>query len=795
MSERIALLRETIDGLNAAGVRQTYFYSLAYHSLRQTRGESIQIRRAKAQVYILDHAPLAVLPHELIVGSLAAFCPVMKDEMSASQMLDQARYVLDSYIEQGGRARDQSVPGIPTFEQEFSGKQSRWALMSRVHHDANISYSDLQNLIAQMKTEYESLAPYEIGRELERAFKQDYGDAKRELDTLPWFAANHLSLDYGRVLDVGLRGLEAEVKRGLADADPEKIEYYQSAYMVLQAAQRFILRYANAVSGAANRSRINDPKEAQSSRAEELSRIAFALRRIAIEPANSFYEGVQLTWMLHIMMSMLGGSALSFGRFDQYLGARYEQDIANASITKEEAYELLCCLWHKINEPKLRTVQSMTLGGVTRDGNDAANELTRLCLDVVRDMKLPYPNVGVRINRQNEPWLLDAVIESICRGAGQPMIMNDDIWIENLVRLGHRLPDANDYYNMGCVEIMVPNKMPNWGVTDPIAFPMLIGRVLDRFVQGELALGSFDQFMEGFKAEMRMAVQRDYLEAQGKIKRIPNACYDPFASLMIDGCLEMGRDMFQNGSELGTHWSIYAYGLGTAADSLMAVKKWVYDQKTVSLEQLNQALSDDFQGREQLRNMLSGAPHYGNDLDEVDAIARSVMRCFNDAVFALNTPGARDKFVSTLFGYFFHIYHGEITAATPNGRRAGEPFSDSMGPSQGMDTSGPTAMLNSALKLDQSMLTGGYALNMKLSPTITQDEQGKSALRALISAYLMDGGPQIQFNFVDAEQLRDARIHPERHGDLIVRIGGYCEYFVNLDASLQQEIIQRTVHG
>lgn len=787
MSERIDNLRSTIEQLNDAGVRRTCFYQLAYESLSVTRGQSTQTRRALAQAHILDNAKLAVLPYELIVGSASAFFPLCENAPAEDAQLTMARQVLDEYLkDRDAKNKAQVKGGIRTFEDNFTTKKSRWALMSRVYHDASISYDALQALIRRMCGEYQGrLEKYEIGRELERAFKLDYGKAvKAEIDDTPWFAANHLSLNYGKLLHEGFAARIAAIRARSVHAPGE---FYDAQLIVAQAGSRFFSRYAAFVADAA--------QAAGGARGEELSSIAQMLARLATDPAETFLEGVQFTWMLQVMMTLLWGSALSFGRFDQYLYPLYERDIQAGRLDRDQAYEILCCFWLKVNEPRMRTVQSLTLGGVTPEGEDAVNPLTQLCLEVVRDMRLPYPNVGARISRKNPDWYRDAVIDSVRMGAGQPMLMADEVWIANLKRLGYADRYANDYYNMGCVEIMIPGKQPNWGITEPIAFPMLFEEVLNRYAGREQELDSFTKFQHAYYAVLSEKVEADYLEALDKQADKAGKCYDPFASMLIDGCLENGRDMFQGGAELGAHWSFYAYGLGTAADTMMAIKQCVYQQRQFTLAQLAQMLRDNFARFPLERRLLASCPHYGNDQQEVDALARDILTRFNDQVFAYNRPGAKEKYVSTLFGYFFHIYHGEITGATANGRLRGEPFSDSMGPSQGQDVSGPTAMLNSVLSLDHHKVTGGYALNVKLNPSLVAGEAGQAALSALLYAYLEDGGPQVQVNFADAETLRRAKLQPQKYRNVIVRIGGYCEYFVNLDEALQDEIITRTVHG
>ncbi len=787
MTERIQAFRKIIDDMNDAGVRRTCFYDLAYASLCQTRSESIELRRAKAQAYILDHAPLAVLPHELIVGSPSNFFPLCESTPDVETQRKTARKLLDTYLANRTQ-RNQAVKrdGIRTFEDDFTTKKSRWALMSRVYHDASISYDELQSLIRDMYAEYAPhLEKYEIGRELERAFKLDYSsEVKEEINSLPWYAANHLSLNYGAMLTDGFAKRIATIRSHL-EQTPNN--FYQAQLIVAEAGSRFFARYGAFVAAEA--------KHTQGNRAAELSEIAAMLSRLSVEPAQSFREGVQFTWMLQVMMTLLWGSALSFGRFDQYLYPLYQRDLASGKITRIAAYELLCCFWLKVNEPRMRTVQSLTVGGITPDGKNAANELTAVCLEVIRDMHLPYPNVGARINKINPEWYRNAVIDSVATGSGQPMLMADELWIENLRRLGYSEQYANDYYNMGCVEIMLPGKQPNWGVTEPIAFPMLFEKVFERYAGRESELACFADFRAAYDAILDEAVAADHAEALEKQMDKSGKCYDPFASMLLDGCLKSGRDMLQGGAELGTHWSFYAYGLGTAADTMIAIKKSVYDEKRFTLAQLADILGRNFEGAEIERHILENYPHYGNDQDEVDAEAQHILSRFDNAVFAYNSPDNPEKCVSTLFGYFFHVYHGEITGATANGRLRGVPFSDSMGPSQGMDIEGPTRMLNSALKLDHSKVTGGYALNLKINPSVVRGDAGKCALSNLLYAYLEDGGPQVQLNFVDADTLRNAKREPAKYRNIIVRIGGYCEYFVNLDEALQDEIITRTLHA
>ena len=513
---------------------------------------------------------------------------------------------------------------------------------------------------------------------------------------------------------------------------------------------------------------------------------------MSVAPAQTFREALQTVWLLHIMANIVGGSAMSFSRFDQYMLPYYEHDIDNG-VPREELKELLSCFWIKVNEPKLRTVQSMTVGGARPDGSDGCTDLTLLCLETARDMKLPYPNIAVRVSKDSPEWLYNAIIDTIKAGCGQPMILNDDVFIANFMKLGYPTEIANDYFNMGCVELMIKGKQSLWGNGGSIVYTDCLQQTLDAYVRGELAADTFEMFMDYFIGRIQQSIQKCYDDSLARKKTMEN-CYDPFCSILTQDCIARGKDMHHGGSACPPHWSIYAHGLGTLADSLAAIQKFVYLEKKLSLDTLIEALDANFLGYEEVRLMLDRAtPAFGNDIDAVDDIANQVFYALTKAIFDLNSLGS-DKYVATFFSYFSHVLSGEVTKATPNGRLAGQSLSDSMAPTQGKDVSGPTKMLNSVLKIDPSFVTGGYALNLKMNPALTKGSQGEKALKGLLKAYLWGMGPQIQVNFVDAEALKEARTHPDKHRNLIVRVGGYCEYFVNLDRTLQNEIIERTEH-
>lgn len=798
MNKRIENLKTYIQDLNQ-GVREKNLYEYVGESLKQTEGDPVQIRRAKAFQNIMERTPQLVLPYELITGTMLGQCPLKKDVLSKEDQRKKAIETMEAYLDEKKRnvAVDEIVydeEHIKSFEESFQSKKSRWSLMARVYQDSSVPYDDLQDLIAEMKEIYEpqGLEAYEVGRELERAFKIEYeGDNKKRFDDLPYFIGNHISLNYERIIKVGLAATKDRIQNLLDDCeDDKKKEYYQATLITANATIAFIHRYADTVRS------LSEETLTTQERSKELKRMADILDTIAENKASSFYEATQLMWMLHIIANIQGGSALSLARIDQYLYPFYKKDLENGDITEEFAKDLLSCVWLKVNEPRMRTVESVTLGGIDREGNDAANDLTRICLQVAADVRVPYPNIGLRINKKNPDWLYDESILTTASGAGQPMLLNDEIWIESLKKLGFSQEDANDYYNMGCVELEVPGKQPSYGVCEAIAFPVLIEEVMRKYKEGIYEIHTYDDYFEAYKKELDLAIEADYEEAVGKRNMMKDRCYDPYSSMLIDGCLESGTDMLQGGSELPTEWSVYAYGIGTAADSLYAVKKVVFEDKAMALDHLNDVLDANFEGYEAERRLLSDCgEHYGNDQSGVDEVANQVLDHFTKQVDSLNHRGMGDVFVSTLFGYFFHIYHGEIAKATPNGRKKGEPFSDSMGPSQGKDVNGPTRLLNSVLALDSGKITGAFALSFKMNSSFFSDETGRNAMKDLLKTYIEAGGPQIQVYTTNAEDLKDAMVNPDKHRDLIVRVGGYCEFFVDLDRTLQKEILSRTIYG
>ncbi|MDR1107264.1 MAG: hypothetical protein LBL44_12990 [Treponema sp.] len=789
----ILKFKKTIEDLMDAGVRKTVFYPLVAESLAETVGQPQQIRRAKAFEHLLDSVDLPVLPHEILGGSILGMWPVDHSVPDYAEQLKEAEAAIEAELKGSGAVREKDAVRFEAAV--LRNSPSRWALMARDNFDANIDYSRLQKITGELQRKYErspSITPQHIAKVLEFTFQYDYGEeAMRLIDGLPWISANHLHLNYRMIINTGYGKLLEKIEKKLAETrDAGKKEFYAAARISVMAAIRYIRRYAGVYSQAAK-------KEPDSARARELSSIGVTLEKAASEKAATFREALQLLWITHIIANTAMGSALSFGRFDQYMFPFYENDIKNGIITAGEVRELLCCMMLKVNEPKMRTVQSVMLAGTTPDGGDGANELTRVFLEAARVVRLPYPNIAVRVAGGLSPeWLYDESFETIRQGFGMPMLVNDDVWIKNFQALGYRIGDARDFYNMGCVEMLIQNRHAGW-VSLPgtfLSYPQILGEMFGDYKKGGYVWDSFEDLFNACLEKIRLRIRGCRLPPGFTFPQ-SRGC-DPFGSLFVDGCLEKGLDMYRGGPEIPAHVAIGGMGLATAVDSLMAVKKIVYEEKKFTLDEYLRAVENNFKGEEILRlHVLNAASHYGNGLEEADSLAAKMFETFTGEVYRLNDGTIPEKYVSSYFSYTGSVSTGEITPATPDGRADGAPLSDGLGPSQGRDTEGPTKLFNTLLKLDYSYLNGSLATNIKVNPSLFNTKGGALALKNLLRTYLRGGGPQVQVNFVSQEDLLDAKINPQKHRDLVVRIAGFCEYFIYLDSKQQDEVIMRTMHS
>ncbi len=759
MTERTMALREHVIAERGAGARVRTLPAMAEQSLRRTASEPLEIRRAKAQAHILDTAHTALLPHELLIGSSIGNCPLDPAAPDYAQLKKAGEHIADALAATGARILPPLRTGLTA--NAFSAK--------------HIAFEDHQRLTRELSLAHRgpNLAPGALPSALMRAGGGSMTAGERALSELPWTPACRFAPDFEALLNIGFRGLDAACRQGLkAATSAEQAQFFEARRIALGAAQRFMLRCANAASAEANRT--------PGVRGAELSGMAQTLRKLAAERADTFYEGMQLILSVLTMLSLCGSESVAVGRLDALLGSRYDADILSGDLAEADAIELIACLFIKLNEPGTPGTCAVTLGGAGGE-----NALTKLCLDVAKELALPHPSLGVRLSETSPDWLVEAASALAKTGLGQMKCLSDEVLIERLIRRGVPYQAAHDYCLIGDGLVGVPGTSAGLIDAGPLVLPDLIQRVHAKCRAGELALASFDQFLEGYKAEISRAAAEIWLSAHEASRAMEASSRDPLASLFIAGCAESGLDALRGGAALGRTFLVPLVGLANAADALCAVKKWVYDKGSVRLDTLAQAAEEGFSQRGMLLRLLRESPRYGNDLAEVDDIARAVLQVASEAVSQLSLAGGADRFVPALADGALHAALGERMPATWDGRLRGEPLSGGADPHPGRDAGGLSALIRSASKLDSDRLTGGFALNLTLSAvSLAQDGWIKKCLDARLPAFRLCAQ--------DTEALLDARDSRERAHTGCT--GGLCEWFCELDAALQDEIIKRTVN-
>ena len=815
MNEKLQLLHDYIEERCTNGVYRSSFFDFAGESLKKTLGQPRQLRRAKAFANVLKCMDLVVQPYELLGGTIAGIYPEVK---------------VPPYEELKEQGRREIM--LNGFKCKMDDTWQRQALYGRILYHGRIKFEDMQRIIDELTDEMGktySLNRAEIGYLMEKLFTWDFGENGRLVGELPWEATNHNDLNPPKIIGRGLGSIRDEIERRLATCPTEKREFYQATQIAVNAVIDFIRRYGDAYKVAAE-------CESNPERANELNCIAAACHKICIQAPETFFEALQLLWMIYEISHIQApaGSCAAFALFDRYMYPFYKADLESGRITEDEAQLLICNMYLKINEPKMRSVISVTIGGQLSDGTPVANDLTRMCMRAVQILHQPFPNVGLRLCNSTPDWVYDMAIDTIKMGTGNPQIINDNTWIPNFEAHGYSHADACEYYNMGCVEMMIMGRIARWCNLNFVNFPDLLRRVFDNNQsmtrmenfgaksKGETPiftpsngisnfpqltvqplktpdleqLDSFEKFMDAYRKQVYHALSREREQSDICDQIHEKYWCDPFASLFHDCCLERGLDIYRGGAKYDAVKVISAFGLGTAVDSLLAIKKYVYDEKKCTLTKLWNMMQNDFENDEFFRNVLmNGIDAYGNDTPESDTLARELFGWFGDATEKLNRAGIRGVAVTSCFSYNSQVTLGERIGAMPNGRHSGDIISDSIGPTQGKDISGPVCMLNSVASLNPSDITGACSVNLKLSPAVVKGKTGSANMKALFKGFFKNGGTQLQVNYVDSATLRAAQLDPAKYSGLIVRIAGYCEYFNNLDHKLQNEIIARSEHG
>lgn len=508
------------------------------------------------------------------------------------------------------------------------------------------------------------------------------------------------------------------------------------------------------------------------------------LRRLAVEPPQSFADGLQLMWLTFVVLESQVRFHMALARMDQYLYPLYQND----TIDKTTALNMLCHIFSKVEG--FHEVTNICIGGVKPDGCDAVNDLSYLILKAVRMVHSASTNLSARLHIDSPDEFVMACAELISTGIGFPAIMNDGVYIPSLVLCGIPLEAARDYALFGCVEGNIPGRAPAWSDS---RFNMS-----ERFAEVMMQLEKFDSYEElwnAFTASMTDGLQK-HLEQYDKDLRFadPAAFPDPLLSALTRDCIARGKDINAGGAEFPRQHGVSMIGPATIADSLAAVKKLVFEEKRISKSELIAALKNNFDGFEELRlTLINCAPKYGNDDPYVDNIMADIIRTCGEK--CVNLRCCDGGFLrSAMASNVSNIACGAKIPATADGRFTGTPVSDAASPGGGMDRNGPTAFINSIITPDYSS-QNCTVVNMRFLPEMFQEKDGCRKLAILLKRFITGGGHEIQFNVTNNQTLQDALDHPEKYGDLIVRVSGFSAFFTRLIPAVQQDIIRRNAHG
>lgn len=633
----------------------------------------------------------------------------------------------------------------------------------------------------------------------------------------------HIAVDYGKILREGLNGarrrtLEAQAKLDLTVfADLKKSYFYRAVLIVLDAVEAFAHRYADLAEKMAG--------DAPPERAGELREMARILRKVPMEKADTFWEALQSVWLVHVVLQIeSNGHSLSYGRLDQYCYPYYQRSRA-AGMGEEQALELLENLWLRtFTVNKIRSwshtrfsagsplYQNVTVGGQTPEGADAVNGLSYLVLKSVARCHLPQPNLTVRYHKGLPDAFLRECIEVIRCGFGMPAFNNDEIIIPSFLGLGVKKEDAYNYSAIGCVEVAVPGK---WGYRCTgmsfLNFPKTLMIALNDGVD----MDSGKRVCEGCGHFLQMERFEDVMAAWDKFVRLfcrHAVILDASADLVLEQevpdvlCSALTEDCIGRGKHLKEGGAVYDFisdlqvGIANLGDSLAAIKKCVYEDKSVTRAALWDALLHDFEGPEgaHIRGLLLAAPKYGNDDDYVDSLTVAGYESYIDEIAKhRNTRFGRGPIGGAYYAgtssISANVPQGAGTCATPDGRRRGEPLAEGCSPTHSMDVNGPTSVFKSVSKLPTGKITGGVLLNQKVSPAMLEKPRDREKLQLLLRTFFdVLHGFHVQYNVVSRETLLDAQAHPEDHRDLIVRVAGYSAFFNVLSRQTQDDIIART---
>jgi len=602
----------------------------------------------------------------------------------------------------------------------------------------------------------------------------------------------HTSLAYELILGMGVNGMKEHVKRWREINTAIRTDcagWYDALLIALDGISAYIKAHALTAEEAV--------MQAESlERRAELVEIASACHNIAYDPPKSFHEAVQL---FYLMFSLCGGHD-SPGPVDRYLYPFLKMDIDGGAISHEKAQEIVDCLWLKFEE---KTAYGATIGGQLRDGSDASNELSLMCVESIRKLRLLSPRTALKWHRGISKELFDAACESIAEGATYPALVNDEAIIPAMVERGVSIEDAREYTFVGCGQTY-PHGRGHGNYEDVVInsakpLELALNDGIDPVTGNQLGpntgkpedFKSYDEFYAAYQRQMDHHISRHIQSVNNRRERTRGHAYDFLRSLLTHSCVERGLDWHDGGADY-SEGMVDMVGLTTTTDSLIAIKQAVYEDKKVTLQELVNILDNDWTSAEQLRlYLLHKVPKFGNCLEDTDTFTASEVSRINDYIKSHRTffggPWGMD-----IIGWSGAVAYGLQTGATPDGRHKGEALADCAGPAQGRNIYGLTPTLQSVLKLPHSKAHGPLALSLRFPQKAIEGEEGREKLRAAIETYFLGGGQQLQISIAGTEDMVAAQKTPEAYRSLMVRVGGFSAYFTQLDKKFQDDMIARS---
>ncbi len=784
MNERISKLRKQSTGIRPSVSAERALLVTEFYKSNIANEVSIPVKRAMTFKYILENKKICINEGELIVGERGPApqaCPTYPEICVHSQddleilhsrekvpfsSDDQTRKIFDEVI--GPYWKDKTIR-----DKMFSELPEEW----------------IEAYKAGVFTEFMEQRP-----------------------------PGHTVLD-DKIYQKGMTDFIADIQKEFKNLDfcndPAAFNRKEELKAMEIAAGALILfagRYASELQKQAS-------QEKDIQRKNELIQMVEICSHVPANAPRTFWEALQYYWFVHIgvITEVNPWDSFNPGRLDQHLLPFYQKEITEGSLTKERAKEILQSFWIKFNNhpapPKIGVTAKesntytdfslINLGGVKPDGSDAVNEVTYLLLDVIEEMRLLQPSSMVQVSKKNPDQYIRRFLKIIKTGYGQPSVFNTDAIIQEMLRVGKTIEDARAGGASGCVETGAFGKeayILTGYFNIPKVLEITLNNGFDPRTKKRIGLQTGDpSSFESFK-DLVAAFEKQLNHFIG-IKINGNNIIDriyaqhmpvPFLSILIDDCIKNGKDYHNGGARYNTSY-IQGVGLGSITDELSALKYHVFEKKSITMKGFIDALSKDFENYEEFRHeLLENTPKYGNDEDYADDIMRQVFELYYKAVDDKPTARGGHHRVN-LLPTTCHIYFGSVIGAMPDGRKAGKPLSEGISPVQGADREGPTAVIKSASKIDH-IRTGGTLLNQKFTPSFLETEEGIENIMHLIRSYFKLDGHHIQFNVVSADTLRKAKKNPENYRDLIVRVAGYSDYFVDLTEELQDEIIDRTEH-